>query len=110
MTTQSATALFVHHVYFWLKNPDSLEDREKLIEGLNTLLTIPGYKLAHIGTPANTSRPVIDRSYAISWLLLFNTGEEEAVYQTHPIHQQFIEDYSHLWEKVIVYDSEGRSH
>jgi len=31
--------------------------------------------------------------------------EEEEVYQKHPIHLKFVEDYSHLWEKVIVYDS-----
>ncbi|MFC0185933.1 Dabb family protein [Pseudarcicella hirudinis] len=39
--------------------------------------------------------------------IVFNNIEDEEIYQTHPIHLKFIEDYSHLWEKVIVYDSVG---
>lgn len=99
--------LFVHHVYFWLKNPDSAADKAKLIEGLETLVKIPKIRTAHIGTPAATNRSVIDRSYAVSWLLIFDNMEDEEAYQKHPDHLKFVENYSHLWEKVIVYDSEG---
>ncbi|MFN3850124.1 MAG: Dabb family protein [Spirosomataceae bacterium] len=99
--------LFVHHVYFWLKNPNSETDREKLIEGLNKLSKVPTIRMHHIGLPASTNRSVIERSYAVSWLCFFDNLEEEEVYQKHPIHLKFVEDYSHLWEKVIVYDSVG---
>ena len=99
--------LFVHHVYFWLKNPDSEADKAKLIEGLNVLSKVPEIRMVHIGTPASTNRQVIERGYAVSWLLFFDNLEEEEIYQKHPIHLKFIEDYSHLWEKVIVYDSVG---
>ena len=97
-----------HHVYFWLKNPGNEADTAKLIEGLQTLLKIPKLKMAHIGKPADTNREVIDRSYAVSWLLFFDSAADEAVYQNHPDHLKFIENYSHLWSKVIVYDSEGK--
>ena len=100
--------IFVHHVYFWLKNPGNEADTAKLIEGLQTLLKIPKLKMAHIGRPADTNREVIDRSYAVSWLLFFDSAADEAVYQNHPDHLKFIENYSHLWSKVIVYDSEGK--
>jgi len=100
--------VFVHHVYFWLKNPDSEADRNKLIEGLQTLLKISAIQMAHIGTPASTNREVIDRSYSVSWLLFFDNLEEEEVYQKHPIHLKFVENYSHLWKKVVVYDTEGK--
>ena len=66
MSETTQPGLFVHHVFFWLKNPDSETDKQKLIEGLKTLVDIPGYITAHIGFPANTNRPVIDRSYAVS--------------------------------------------
>ena len=102
--------LFVHHVYFWLKNPDSAADKAKLIEGLETLVKIKGIRTAHIGSPASTNRSVIDRSYAVSWLLIFDNLEDEEVYQKHPDHLKFVENYSHLWEKVIVYDSEGKKY
>jgi hypothetical protein len=26
--------VFIHHVFFWLKNPESVADRDKLVEGL----------------------------------------------------------------------------
>lgn len=100
--------LFVHHVYFWLKNPGSEADRNKLIEGLQALAKVKPIRMAHIGTPAATNRSVIDRSYAVSWLLFFDNLEDEEIYQKHPEHLKFVENYSHLWEKVIVYDSVGK--
>jgi hypothetical protein len=102
-----AKDLFVHHVYFWLKNPDSEQERAKLQEGLNQLAKVPTIKLVHIGMPAATNRSVIEKGYAFSWLCFFDTAADEEVYQKHPIHLEFIENYSHLWEKVIVYDSVG---
>jgi hypothetical protein len=102
--------LFVHHVYFWLKKPGDAADTAKLIEGLETLLKIPGIRMAHIGKPASTDRSVIDRSYAVSWLLVFDNLEDEEIYQKHPDHLKFVENYAHLWEKVIVYDSEGKKY
>ncbi|HRI60820.1 MAG TPA: Dabb family protein [Saprospiraceae bacterium] len=100
--------VFVHHVYFWLKNPGNEADKNKLIEGLQTLTKVPTIRMAHIGTPAGTNRSVIDRSYSVSWMLFFDNLEDEEVYQKHPDHLKFVENYSHLWEKVIVYDSVGK--
>jgi hypothetical protein len=97
--------LFVHHVYFWLKNPGSADDRARLLKGLQTLPTINVIKTAHIGVPADTNRPVIDTSYHFSLLLLFNNRQDQDAYQTHPTHLKFVEDCSALWTKVIVYDS-----
>ena len=33
----AAHRLFIHHVYFWLKNHDSKEDRAQLLAGLHYL-------------------------------------------------------------------------
>ncbi len=103
----TAKELFVHHVYFWLKNPGNEADKAKLIEGLEVLSKVKEIKMVHIGVPASTNRSVIERGYAVSWLLFFDSLEQEEIYQTHPVHLKFIADYSHLWEKVIVYDSVG---
>ncbi|MBC7721406.1 MAG: Dabb family protein [Pedobacter sp.] len=97
--------LFIHHVYFWLKNDDSVNDLNALIEGLKKLSKVATFQQFHIGKPASTSRDVIDGSYAVSWCLLFASKEDEAVYQTHQIHLNFIKECSHLWSKVVVYDS-----
>jgi hypothetical protein len=95
-----------HHVFFWLKNPDSKEDLNKLIEGLKTLRKIETIKKFHIGVPASTEkREVVDNSYQVSELMFFDDVEGQNVYQVHPIHEKFIKDCGHLWSKVVVYDS-----
>jgi hypothetical protein len=99
--------LFVHHVLFYLKNPDNQADKAKLLEGLNKLAKCPTIKMVHIGTPAATNREVIDRKYAYSWLCFFDSPADEESYQKHPIHDDFRNNYAHLWEKVTIYDSVG---
>lgn len=95
-----------HTVFFWLKNPDSKEDRDALIAGLKTLEQIETVRGIHVGVPASTEkREVVDNSYQVSELLLFDDVEGQNAYQVHPIHQKFVEDCSHLWRKVVVYDS-----
>lgn len=108
-TGERKKEIFVHHVYFWLKNPESEADQNKLIEGLTALAKVSTIRMAHIGTPADTNRSVIERSYAISWLCFFDNLEDEEKYQKDPIHLKFVEDYSHLWEKVVVFDSVGKT-
>ena len=103
--SMTAKNWFVHHVYFWLKNPDSSEDLQKLIDGLKKLSKAPTIKTFHIGKPAGTNREVIDRSYAVSWLLIFDSKEQQDKYQVDPVHLKFVEECQHLWERVVVYDS-----
>ncbi|HEY9002342.1 MAG TPA: Dabb family protein [Mucilaginibacter sp.] len=94
---------FVHHVHFWLKNK---EDKAKLIEGLETLIPITHIRDMHIGVPADTNRDVIDRSYDVSLLLLFDDLEAEEAYQHDPVHVVFAEHYAKvLCSKVVVSDS-----
>lgn len=97
--------IFVHQVYFWLKNPGSESDKAKLIEGLNMLTKVKTIKSYHIGVPAGSSRDVVDGSYSISWLTIFKNKAAQDAYQVDPIHLKFVQDYKHLWSKVIVYDS-----
>lgn len=97
--------MLVHHVFFWLKNADSEEDKNKLRQGLEKMKSIEGIRTVHIGVPATTNRDVIERGYALSWLLVFDNLEDQEVYQVHPVHKQFVEECSSLWSKVIVYDA-----
>ncbi|HEX5154209.1 MAG TPA: Dabb family protein [Parafilimonas sp.] len=94
-----------HHVFFWLKNPGSAEDRDKLVAGVKSLSKIEVIKEIHVGIVANTEkRDVVDASWAVSELMFFNSVEDQATYQDHPIHQEFIRNHSMLWSKVVVYD------
>lgn len=96
----------VHHVFFWLKNPDSKEDRDKLVEGLRTLARIETIRKLHIGVLASTEkRDVVDTSWQVSELMFFDDLAGQAAYQSHPLHLAFIKNYGHLWAKVVVYDA-----
>ena len=96
----------VHHVFFWLKNPGSVTDRDKLVEGVKTLSKIETIRKLHVGTLASTEkRDVVDTSWDVSELMFFDDTAGQKVYQDHPIHQEFIKNYSHLWSKVVVYDA-----
>lgn len=96
---------FIHHVFFWLKDPGNTSDRDKLVEGLAALSKVKSIRSFHIGRPANTNRDVIERGYAVSWFLFFDSDAEQASYQVDPIHLNFVKEYAALWSKVIVYDS-----
>ena len=100
-----AKNMFVHHVYFWLKNPQSKEDKAKLVAGLEKLSKVKNIDMFHIGQPAGTNREVIDTSYSVSWLLIFKDKAAQDAYQVDPIHLKFVEECSSLWQKVVVYDS-----
>jgi hypothetical protein len=115
LTAGSATAMIpadaqrppiVHHVFFWLKNPSSTEDRDQLVTGLKTLAGIPLIKELYVGILANTEkRDVVDASWQVSELMFFNDLQAQASYQQNPIHLDFVKNYSHLWEKVVVFDT-----
>ncbi|MGF1584780.1 MAG: Dabb family protein [Bacteroidales bacterium] len=98
---------FCHHVYFWLNNPDNPADRETFENGIAELLEIPEIKSYHFGIPApgTVDREVVDGSYTYSYLIFFDSPEAQDIYQDHPLHHKFIDNCSHLWDRVVVYDS-----
>lgn len=105
-TTAAKNKKLAHHVFFTLKNPDSVADRDKLVEGVKTLSKIETIRELHVGVLASTEkRDVVDISWQVSELMFFDDLAGQAVYQTHAVHQDFIKNYGHLWAKVVVYDA-----
>ena len=110
MTSGTASAApldgrIVHHVFFWLKNPDSAADRDQLIAGLRKLAKVEVVRSLEIGVPASTEqRDVVDSSFHVSELMVFDNVVDQKTYQDHPVHKDFVAKCSHLWAKVIVYD------
>ncbi len=106
MDEKKEKKVLVHHAIFWLKNPSSVADRDKLVAGVKSLGKIETIKMLHVGIPASTEkREVVDNSFAVSEIMFFDNEKDQKTYQDHPIHQQFIKDHSHLWERVVVYDA-----
>ena len=100
------TSALVHHVFFWLKEPENEVHNKQLVNALNDLLKVKTIKVSHIGFPAGTeSRDVVDHSYSVSYMVMFNSQADQDSYQVDPIHTKFVEENQHLWNKVVVYDS-----
>tara|TARA_Y100000815_G_scaffold275771_1_gene317248 strand:- start:12957 stop:13442 length:486 start_codon:yes stop_codon:yes gene_type:complete len=109
METTEAACLgrFAHNVYFWFKEPNNEAHRQQMMASCRTLARESQYiQTVHIGTPALSDRDVVDDSFTFSWVVTFANAADQAAYQTEPVHLKFIEEASHLWEKVLVYDSE----
>ena len=97
--------VFIHHVFFWLKEPASELSKKQLVEGLQKLSTVSTIQSFHIGKPAATNRDVIDTTYSVSWLLSFGNAADQDAYQVDPIHLNFVKECAHLWKQVLVYDT-----
>ena len=100
------TGALIHHVFFWLKEPKNEAHKKQLVKALNDLLKVETIRMSHIGFPAGTeSRDVVDHSYSVSYMTIFDNQAGQDAYQVHPLHLKFVEENSHLWNKVVVYDS-----
>ena len=98
--------MLAHHVLFWLKSDISIEQKMFFHEGLKTLEKIETIKSIYIGNPAPIERAVVDVSYTFSLLLIFENVAGHDVYQVHPLHKAFLDEFRILFEKVIIYDSQ----
>lgn len=99
------TQRFVHVVNFWLKKNLSPAEVQQFQAGLRSLGDISGVRFFHMGTPAPTDRPVIDRSYDYCLVCGFDSIEDHDAYQVDPIHDVFRNTCSPFWERVLIYDS-----
>lgn len=97
--------MFVHAVYFWLRDGLTSGERDRFIAGLRSLRGIEGVVEGYIGVPAPTDRPVIERSYSWSLVLVFANQPDHDAYQIHPVHDTFRAQCSPYWTTVRIYDS-----
>jgi hypothetical protein len=106
VASERQSSRIYHQVFFWLRRPDEAGDRERLIAGLTTLATIPQVRELRVGVPASTERrDVVDASFDVSELMIFDSLTDQKAYQDHPVHRAFVADCGPLWRKVVVYDT-----
>ena len=98
-------AMFIHAVYFWLRPDLQPADRDRFTTGLRCLRGIEGVEHGYIGVPAPTNRPVIERGYSNSLVLIFPDKAAHDAYQVHPVHDRFREECGAFWTTVRIFDS-----
>ena len=97
--------MIAHHVLFWLKADVTEDQKLAFRKSLATLENIEVVKTFHIGTPAPIERAVVDTTYTFSLLLIFEDMAGHDVYQVHPLHKAFLDEFKIYFEKVIIYDA-----
>lgn len=97
--------MIAHHVLFWLKADTTPEQKAAFKKGLESLEKIEVVKTFHVGTPAPIDRAVVDTTYTFSLILFFEDLAAHDVYQVHPIHKAFLEEFRIHFEKVVIYDA-----
>jgi hypothetical protein len=97
--------MLIHSVYFWLRPDLTEEETAHFWTRVRALTTIPSVRIGHVGTPAETDRPVIDRSYSCMLLTIFDDMAGHDAYQVDPVHDQFRIECAPLWSRVLIYDA-----
>ncbi|WPU94071.1 Dabb family protein [Mucilaginibacter sabulilitoris] len=99
--------MIVHHVLFWVKADTSEDQKIAFRKGLQSLEAVEVIKTLHIGTPVMAiDRPVVDTTYTFSLTVFFDDLAAHDVYQVHPVHKAFLEEFRVFFEKVVIYDAE----
>lgn len=98
--------MLAHHVLFWLKADTTDEQKTAFRASLETLAGVETVKTIHIGTPAPIERAVVDTTYTFSLVLLFEDMAGHDVYQVHPLHKAFLEEFRVYFDRVVIYDAQ----
>jgi sugar phosphate isomerase/epimerase len=106
----SSASMFVHAVYFWLREDLQAAERETFVAELHHLIALPSVRHGYVGVPAATDRPIIDRSYSYALVVVFDDQAGHDAYQVHPVHDRFRETCGSFWTRVQIYDSVGPEH
>ena len=97
--------MFIHSVYFWLRDDLTAAERRRFEDGVRSLVSIDGVERGHIGVPAPTDRPVIERGYSRALILTFADQAAHDAYQVHPIHDRFRDECGSCWNSVRIFDT-----
>jgi hypothetical protein len=94
-----------HIVLCWLKTPGDAAQRRQLIEAAHKFHTIPGVSLIAAGQPIASTRPVIDSSYDVGFVMMFEDEAGMQAYLDHPQHREAVAKLLRpLTSRTVVYD------
>jgi len=98
-------SLFVHSVYFWLKDDVTSEQHNEFVEVLRGLENIKSVEAIEVGEPAGTPRDIVDNSYDVALLVYFKDRAGHDLYQVDTIHTQAITVFEDWIKEIVIYDA-----
>ena len=97
--------MFIHSVYFWLRDDLAPAERQRFEDGIRSLAAIDTVERGYIGKPAPTDREVIERGYSHALILAFADQRAHDAYQVHPVHDRFREQCAGYWSGIRIFDT-----
>ena len=90
----------------WLKNPGNANDRQQLIETSRHFVgKIPSLVSVSSGPVHPSTRPVVDSTYDVGLVMVFEDEKALLTYPSHPVHQRAVKEViTPLVDHFIVYD------
>jgi hypothetical protein len=97
---------FVHIVILWLKNPGNAADRQTLVDtSRNFVGKIPGLVSVSAGNVLPSARPVVDSTYDVGVVMVFDSKEAFENYPSTAAHQHAMKEVlGPLVDHYRVYD------
>lgn len=97
---------FVSHlVFLWLKEPGNKEHQQTLRDAADRLQEIPGLIRVDHGLALPSPRDIVDDSFDVGYVMLFENEQAVRDYDPHPIHRDVADNtIKPLVKKVVVYD------
>lgn len=96
--------MITHVVVFWTDKPHA-ENQQRLLEGCRKLSEIPGVLEFRCGPAVPSERGAVDDSFAVALSMTFENQAAAEAYQTHLLHQEFLENtFKPLVRRFVVYD------
>jgi hypothetical protein len=94
-----------HIVLCWLKTPGDPAQRKQLIETAHEFHSIPGVQLIAAGQPIPSTRPVVDSSYDVGFVMMFENEVGMQTYLDHPQHREAVAKLLRpLTSRTLIYD------
>lgn len=94
----------IHSVYFWFQEDVTPERIVAFEHAAKGLIEINGVQAVYIGAPADTHRPVVERSYDMAVIVHLDDLVAHDNYQNDPIHLDLVKEYSKDWNRVMITD------
>jgi hypothetical protein len=97
---------YVHVVILWLKHSGNADERQQLIDMSQSFVgKIPGLVSVSCGPVLPSTRPVVDSSYDVGLVMVFQSERALQDYPRHPLHQRALKEVlAPLVDHYIVYD------
>ena len=97
--------MFIHSVYFWLRDDLSAAERQRFEAGIRSLAAIDSVERGYVGRPAPTDRAVIERGYSHALIVEFRDARAHDAYQVDPVHDRFREECAGFWSGIRIFDT-----